>query len=46
MELWTKYRNMLAVDFFDSKEMVIVERPFMGVMSKLPPVYFKFKYVT
>ena len=46
LEVWTKYRNMLAVDFFDSKEMVIVERPFMDVMSKLPPAYFKFKYGT
>ena len=27
LEVWKKYRNMLAVDFFDSKEMVIVERP-------------------
>jgi U3 small nucleolar RNA-associated protein 4 len=46
LEVWTKYRNMLAVDFFDSKEMVIVERPFMDVMAKLPPAYFKFKYGT
>ena len=46
LEVWTKYRNMLSVDFFDSKEMVIVERPFMDVMSKLPPAYFKFKYGT
>ena len=37
LEVWKKYRNMLAVDFFDSKEMVIVERPFMDVMSKLSP---------
>jgi U3 small nucleolar RNA-associated protein 4 len=46
LEVWTKYRNMLAVDFFGSEEMVIVERPFMDVMSKLPPAYFKFKYGT
>ena len=46
LEVWTKYRNILAVDFFDSKEMVIVERPLMDVMSKLPPAYFKFKYGT
>ena len=46
LEVWKKYRNMLAVDFFDSKEMVIVERPFMDVMSKLPPAYFKYKYGT
>ena len=26
---------MLAMDFFDSKEMVIVEQPFMDFMSKL-----------
>ena len=44
LEVWTKYRNMLAVDFLDSKDMVIVERPFMDIMSKLPPAYFKFKY--
>jgi len=44
--VWRKYRNMLAVDFFDSKEMVIVERPFMDVMARLPPAYFKFKYGT
>jgi len=46
LEVWRKYRNMLAVDFFDSKEMVIVERPFMDVMASLPPAYFKFKYGT
>ena len=46
LEVWRKYRNILAVDFFDSKEMVIVERPFMDVMARLPPAYFKFKYGT
>lgn len=46
LEVWTKYRNLLAVDFLDPKEMVIVERSFMDVMSKLPPAYFKVKYGT
>jgi len=46
LKVWTKYRNMLAVDFLDSKEMVIIERPFMDIMSTLPPAYFNFKYGT
>ena len=46
LEGWAKYSNVLAVDFFNSKEMVIVERPFMDAMSKLPPAHFKFKYGT
>ncbi|EGO03768.1 hypothetical protein SERLA73DRAFT_102051 [Serpula lacrymans var. lacrymans S7.3] len=40
----THFRSILAVHFLDSDELVVVERPLVDVLSKLPPAYFKPKY--
>lgn len=40
----THYRPILFADFIGPKELVIVERPLVDVLSKLPPAYFKPKY--
>lgn len=42
----TQYKNMLGVEFLNSNEMVIVERPLLDVLSAMPPAYFKAKYGT
>lgn len=44
--MFTQYRNLLAVEFINSDEMVVVERPLLDVLSTLPPAYFKAKYGT
>lgn len=40
----THYRPLLLVDFLDSGEMIVVERPLVDVMSAMPPAFFKPKY--
>jgi U3 small nucleolar RNA-associated protein 4 len=41
----TNYRPMLLVDFLSAGgELVVVERPLIDVLAKLPPAYFKPKY--
>lgn len=40
----TMYRPILFVDFLAPGEMVVVERPLVDVLAKLPPAYFKPKY--
>ncbi|KAG1715787.1 hypothetical protein ID866_1363 [Astraeus odoratus] len=40
----THYRAILAVDFLKPSELVLVERPLVDVLSKLPPAFFKPKY--
>lgn len=40
----THYRPLLFVDFLDSGEMVVVERPLVDVMSAMPPAFFKPRY--
>ncbi|KAF9459481.1 WD40-repeat-containing domain protein [Collybia nuda] len=40
----THYRPILFVDFLNSGELVVVERPLVDVLSTLPPAYFKQKY--
>ncbi|KDQ13643.1 hypothetical protein BOTBODRAFT_33349 [Botryobasidium botryosum FD-172 SS1] len=42
--LVTKYRPLLAVDFFGPAELVVVERPLVDVLETLPPAFFKPKY--
>jgi U3 small nucleolar RNA-associated protein 4 len=44
--MFTQYRNVLGVEFINSDEMVVVERPLLDVLSTLPPAYFKAKYGT
>ncbi|KAL1740555.1 WD40-repeat-containing domain protein [Schizophyllum fasciatum] len=40
----THYRPVLQVDFLDSGELVVVERPLVDVLALLPPAYYKSKY--
>jgi U3 small nucleolar RNA-associated protein 4 len=44
LRMVTHYRPILALDFVGSGEMVLVERPLVDVLSKLPPAFFKPKY--
>ena len=43
-KLVTHYRPVLFADFIASGELVIVERPLVDVLAKLPPAFFKPKY--
>ncbi|KAI0757231.1 WD40 repeat-like protein [Daedaleopsis nitida] len=43
-KLITHYRPLLLVDFAAPGELVVVERPLVDVLAKLPPAYFKPKY--
>ncbi|KAH9845957.1 hypothetical protein C2E23DRAFT_885146 [Lenzites betulinus] len=43
-KLITHYRPLLFVDFVAPGELVVVERPLVDVLAKLPPAYFKPKY--
>ncbi|KAH9921964.1 WD40 repeat-like protein [Epithele typhae] len=43
-KLVTHYRPILLVDFVAPGELVVVERPLVDVLAKLPPAYFKPKY--
>ncbi|EPQ60935.1 WD40 repeat-like protein [Gloeophyllum trabeum ATCC 11539] len=43
-KLITHYRPLLLVDFLAPGELVVVERPLVDVLTKLPPAYFKPKY--
>ncbi|KAH7921958.1 WD40 repeat-like protein [Leucogyrophana mollusca] len=40
----THFRPILALDFLGPAELVVVERPLVDVLSKLPPAFFKPKY--
>lgn len=40
----THYRPILFVDFIGPSELVVVERPLVDVLAKLPPAFFKPKY--
>ncbi|TFY72623.1 hypothetical protein EVG20_g365 [Dentipellis fragilis] len=40
----TNYRQILLAEFLASGELVVVERPLMDILAKLPPAYFKPKY--
>lgn len=46
LRIFNQYRNLLGVEFLNSEEMVVVERPLIDVLSALPPAYFKAKYGT
>ncbi|KAI0271535.1 WD40-repeat-containing domain protein [Gloeopeniophorella convolvens] len=43
-KLVTQYRQILLAEFVAPGELVVVERPLMDVLAKLPPAYFKPKY--
>ncbi|KAI0824120.1 WD40 repeat-like protein [Trametes gibbosa] len=43
-KLITHYRPLLFVDFIAPGELVVIERPLVDVLAKLPPAYFKPKY--
>lgn len=43
-KLVTTYRPILFVDFVGEKEVVVVERPLVDVLARLPPAFFKPKY--
>lgn len=43
-KLVTHYRPLLFVDFIGPGELVVVERPLVDVLAKLPPAFFKPKY--
>lgn len=43
-KLFTQYRQVLAADFVSDRELVVVERPLVDVLARLPPAYFKPKY--
>lgn len=40
----TTYRPILFAEFIAPGEMVVVERPLVDVLAKMPPAYFKPKY--
>lgn len=40
----THYRPLLFADFLECGEMIVVERPWVDVMSTMPPAFFKPKY--
>ncbi|TRM61425.1 WD40-repeat-containing domain protein [Schizophyllum amplum] len=40
----THYRPVLHVDYLESGELVVVERPLVDVLALLPPAYFKHRY--
>lgn len=42
----TQYKHLLGVEFLNSNEMVVVERPILDVLSDMPPAYFKARYGT
>ncbi|KAG1749712.1 WD40 repeat-like protein [Suillus paluster] len=44
LRMVTNYRPILALDFLGPGELVLVERPLVDVLSKLPPAFFKPKY--
>ena len=44
LRMVTHYRPILALDFLGPGELVLVERPLVEVLSKLPPAFFKPKY--
>ncbi|KAG9314637.1 WD40 repeat-like protein [Chiua virens] len=44
LRMVTHYRPILALDFVGQGELVLVERPLVDVLSKLPPAFFKPKY--
>ncbi|KAF8139959.1 WD40 repeat-like protein [Boletus edulis] len=44
LRIVTRYRPILALDFVGPGEVVLVERPLVDVLSKLPPAFFKPKY--
>ncbi|KAH7911229.1 WD40 repeat-like protein [Hygrophoropsis aurantiaca] len=44
VRIFTNFRPILALDFFGPAELVVVERPLVDVLSKLPPAFFKTKY--
>lgn len=44
LHMVTRYRPILALDFVGPGELVLVERPLVDVLSKLPPAFFKPKY--
>ncbi|KAI1797668.1 WD40 repeat-like protein [Ganoderma leucocontextum] len=43
-KLVTHYRPLLFVDFVAPGELVVIERPLVDILAKLPPAYFKPKY--
>ena len=43
-KLVTHYRPLLFVDFIAPGELIVVERPLVDVLAKLPPAYFKPRY--
>ncbi|KAI0067866.1 WD40 repeat-like protein [Artomyces pyxidatus] len=43
-KLFTQYRQILLAEFMAPGELVVVERPLVDVLAKLPPAYFKPKY--
>jgi len=42
--LVTHYRPILFVGFVGRGELVVVERPLVDVLARLPPAFFKPKY--
>jgi len=44
LRLVTHYRAILVADFLKPGELVLVERPLVDVLSKLPPAFFQPKY--
>ncbi|PVG01220.1 WD40 repeat-like protein [Serendipita vermifera] len=46
LNVFTRFRNLLGVQFLNPEEMVVVEKPLLDVLSKLPPAYFKARYGT
>jgi len=43
-KLLTQYRQILLSTFVTERELVVVERPLVDMLAKLPPAYFKPKY--
>ncbi|KAI0034917.1 WD40 repeat-like protein [Vararia minispora EC-137] len=43
-KMYMQYRQVLLAEFASERELVVVERPLVDVLAKLPPAYFKPKY--
>jgi U3 small nucleolar RNA-associated protein 4 len=43
-KMFTQYRQILLADFLSERELAVVERPLIDVLSTLPPAFFKYRY--
>ncbi|KAJ3375575.1 hypothetical protein HDU92_000708, partial [Lobulomyces angularis] len=39
-----RFQPLIHLDFLNEKELVVIERPFLKIMEKLPPGFYRHKY--